>query len=159
MHRLGKYTEFIRFCLVGLSNTFSDILIYALMHQVFGLGTILSSTVTTFSVVVVSYIANTKFVFKRELSFRIFGKFLLTTCLGIVLIQGAITTILEPHVQGVVKNILGESSSDIFVANSFTRITGTAFSLFWNYLFYKYLVFAVRGKYIKTNTQATILED
>lgn len=121
-------------------------MLYAYFHQLLALGPIISSTLSVFIVMTVSFVLNALFVFKRTITLKTYLKFLLVTATGIIIIQGIISELLEPVVRGFALNHLGNGTLEIFFANSLTRVTGTIFSLVWNFLFYKFVVFNIRRR-------------
>lgn len=140
---ITKYRRFIKFCIVGLLNTLLDIVIYGVMRQWVGFGVIVSSTITVIIVITFSYVLNAMYVFKSRPNRKSYFKFFITTGIGIVVIQGTISRFIEPILSNFLNLTSASSQIEVFMSNSIVRIGGTAFSLTWNYLFYRYFVFRI----------------
>jgi putative flippase GtrA len=145
--------QFILFCCVGLINTVLDLSMYFIMHQTMGIPAYIASPLIVFTVMSISYVLNAKIVFLSPLRIKQYVNFMVLTGLGVIAIQTTISTLFEKWAQGFLLDLKIFSSQEfnIFVANSLVRITGVAFSLAWNFLFYKYVVFRVK----ESSTKAT----
>lgn len=91
----------------------------------------------------VSYVLNAKLVFMAELSTAKYLQFMLFTGIGVIVIQTTVSLIFEGWAQTRLNsiNIFENNEVNIFIANSLVRISGVIFSLSWNFLFYKKVVF------------------
>lgn len=138
--------EFVLFCCVGLVNTVLDLSLYFAIHQIMGMPTYLASPIVVFTVMSISYVLNAKIVFPSALKLRQYVHFMLLTGLGVIAIQTTVSTLFESWAQDFLINLqfFTDNELNIFIANSLVRITGVVFSLAWNFLFYKYVVFRDR---------------
>lgn len=140
--------QFILFCFVGLINTILDLSLYFVLHQNMGLPAYIASPLIVFTVMSFSYVLNAKIVFPTNLKFRQYISFMILTGIGVIVIQTTLSMLFERWAQGFLINlqIFSKENINIFIANSSVRITGVIFSLVWNFLFYKYVVFRDRSK-------------
>lgn len=146
MSKAKDKKQFLMFCLVGLINTVLDLSMYFFLHQIMEMPTYIASPLVVFTVMSLSYILNAKLVFFSMLSLRQYAGFMALTGLGVIAIQTTISTLFENWAQEFLLDIsiLSSQELNIFIANSLVRITGVVFSLAWNFLFYKYVVFKIR---------------
>lgn len=135
--------QFILFCLVGFINTVVDLTFYYILHQLLDVPTFIASPMVVATVISLSYTLNAKIVFKSNLNLKQYVEFMLLTGVGVLLIQTTMSTLFEARAQGLLLgvNIFNNGNLNIFIANSSVRIVGVIFSLIWNFLFYKYVVF------------------
>jgi len=140
-----------KFGLVGLSSTIIDFALLNLGHNVFGLGLIQANLISTTVAMIFSFSLNRKYVFGAHEGsvWRQGLMFVLVTAFGLYVIQSLIihtltVTWLGPvHLAiGMVGFIgLGRVLSDNLVITNTTKLIATVFSLVWNYIFYKKVVF------------------
>lgn len=135
--------QFILFCIVGLINTVLDLSMYFILHQIIGLPAYIASPFIVFIVMSISYVLNARIVFPTLLKLRQYISFMIFTGIGVIAIQTTISTLFEKWAQDFLLNlqIFSKDDLNIFIANSIVRVTGVIFSLAWNFLFYKYVVF------------------
>ena len=140
-----------KFGLVGLASTVIDFSILNLVHNLFGLTLIQANLISTTVAMVFSFSLNRKYVFTAHDGsvWRQGILFVLVTAFGLYVVQTLVihsltVTWLGPvHLAiGVVGFVgLGRILSDNVVITNSTKLVATAFSLVWNYLFYKKVVF------------------
>jgi putative flippase GtrA len=140
--------QFILFCFVGLINTVLDLSMYFILHQVMGFPAYVVSPIIVFTVMSISYVLNAKIVFPTALKIKQYISFIVLTGLGVIVIQTTISTLFEKWAQEYLINlhIFSKNDLNIFIANSIVRVTGVVFSLAWNYLFYKNVVFRIDAR-------------
>ena len=142
--RVGK------FGIVGILNTLIDFAIYNLGISLLRLPVIGANLISTTVAMSFSFIANKTFVFGSK-DRRVFSQavaFVTITAIGLYVIQNGVIFILKyrwswPLDTGynIVKAIGLDSLNRDFVINNGAKAIGTLFSLTWNYLLYKKVVF------------------
>ncbi len=137
--------QFALFCLVGLINTVIDLSLYLILHQILGIPTYIASPLVILVVMSISYILNAKLVFFSTPNTNQYLKFMLFTGVGVIVVQTSISFIFERHAQNLLigLNFFKNEELDVFLANSIIRIFGVVFSITWNFLFYKYVIFKI----------------
>jgi putative flippase GtrA len=142
--RVGK------FGLVGILNTLIDFVIFNLLSgPPVGLGLIQSNIISTTVAMMFSFITNKKLVFQKHDGSAVKQAlmFYAVTAFGLYILQtGTIHILTEvwtwPTQLAVsFANAVGFSGHDQFVAKNFAKAAGTVFSLSWNYIMYKKVVF------------------
>lgn len=148
MNKTKGKKQFILFCCVGLINTVLDLSFYFVLHQIMGLPAYFASPLIVFTVMSISYVLNAKIVFPTTLKLKQYVNFMILTGIGVIVIQTTMSSLFERWAQDFLINlqIFSKEDLNIFIANSLVRIAGVIFSLAWNFLFYKYVVFRDRPK-------------
>lgn len=143
--RVGK------FGIVGIINTIIDFGLFNILIGVFELARIPANIISTTCAMIFSFIANKRFVFgsneKRVLRQAVL--FLLVTAFGLYVIQNLVIYFLTEvwlapldFAYDIVTALgLGKTFSHEFVINNGAKVIATLFSLTWNYLLYKRVVF------------------
>lgn len=148
--------EKLRFVLIGGANTGVDFLVLNLLVGLAGVGVLLANLISTFVAMCFSLVMNRSFVFKTEqrLSVKEAVLFVLVTLTGIWGVQTAVIFILTQAVPTPLTTIAQTIHSfDMtrvfevdFLVNNGAKVMATVFSLTWNYVLYKYVVFVPREK-------------
>jgi putative flippase GtrA len=141
-----------RFVVVGIINTTTDLVILNVLVNLAGLPLYGANLISTFIAMCVSFVLNRSFVFQKgeKADMRQFFTFIGVTLLSIWGVQTLIIFLLTQQfpqplftIADVVHSTgLAQSFSVEFIVNNITKIIATVASLIWNYLFYKYVVFA-----------------
>lgn len=149
--KLSETKRVGKFGLIGIINTVIDFAIYNFMISVVGFGVIAANVVSVTFAMTFSFFANKRFVFSNDSKnvARQAILFLGFTAFGLYIIQNAIifsfTELWTWPLQlgySIVKSLgLGDVFSQEFVYNNGAKAAGIAFTMVWNYLTYKKLVF------------------
>lgn len=141
-----------RFVVVGIINTTTDFVLLNLLVSFAGLPLYGANLISAFVAMCVSFILNKNFVFQKsaKADIREFFTFIGVTLLSIWGVQTLIIFLLTQQfpqplftiADAVHSTGLAQSFSVEFIVNNMTKIIATVASLIWNYLFYKYVVFA-----------------
>lgn len=141
-----------RFVLVGVVNTGVDFLLLNLLVSFVGLPLYGANLISAFAAMCLSFVLNKNFVFheNKRATAREFFTFIGVTLLSIWGVQTLVIFLLtqqfpEPlfTIADAVHNTgLTQSLSSTFISNNLAKIIATLASLVWNYVFYKYVVFA-----------------
>lgn len=141
-----------RFVVVGIINTSTDFLLLNLLVSFAGLPLYGANLISAFIAMCVSFMLNRSFVFQKgtKSDLREFFTFIGVTLLSIWGVQTIIIFLLTQQfpqplftiADAVHSTGLAQSFSIEFIVNNMTKIIATVASLIWNYLFYKYVVFA-----------------
>ena len=140
-----------KFGLVGLSSTIIDFALLNVGHTVLGLSLIEANLISTTVAMIFSFSLNRKYVFGAHDGdvWRQGVMFVLVTAFGLYIIQNLIIHALSVTWLGPVHLAIGVVgfiglgrilSNNVIITNS-TKLVATAFSLVWNYIFYKKVVF------------------
>lgn len=147
--------EKARFVVVGLINTGVDLLVLNLIVSFIGLPLYGANLISAFAAMCLSFVLNKNFVFheKGHATVRDFFTFIGVTLIGIWGVQTLVIFLLTQQfpqplytIADVVyyhvdyNGFVGLSID--FIRNNIAKIVATVASLVWNYLFYKYIVFA-----------------
>ena len=147
-----SYLEVGKFGLIGIINTLIDVFILNLLSIFFGVNPVLSNFASTSVAMTFSFFANKKFVFEnnRKDYFKQAAVFLIVTAFGLYVIQTFLVfrTLTEVWlapmnwVYEVVKFLrLDGIFSEQFVRINGAKAIGIAFSMVWNFIMYKKVVF------------------
>lgn len=129
-----KYTEKLRFVIVGGTNTVIDFSILFFLASFIGLPRIPSNYISTSIAMVFSFYANKNYTFKtNQTSKKHFVMFLLITITGLWIIQPIIIESANLFVQ----NYFNDKNINLFVCKSIATIV----TLIWNYILYRKFVF------------------
>ncbi|MEH7252410.1 GtrA family protein [Neobacillus niacini] len=121
---IDKYGQFIKFCIVGVTNTGISLLVYALLLK-FNVHYLAASTISYFAGIVNGYIFSSSFVFKEKTNYVQALKFL-GVYLSSLLINLAFLYILV----------------DILHISKFlAQVIVTGFNVVYNYLLNKFWTF------------------
>ncbi len=150
-----------RFVVVGIINTATDFILLNLLLSFTGLPLYGANLISAFVAMCVSFVLNRNFVFQKgaKADVREFFTFMGVTLLSIWGVQTLIIFLLTQQFPQPLVTIadavhatgLAQSISLEFIVNNMTKIIATAASLIWNYLFYKYVVFAPKTVKKATN--------
>jgi putative flippase GtrA len=158
---LSETKQVGKFGLVGLINTLIDFSLYNLFINILGvpltpLKLILANLISTTSAMTFSFIANKTFVFKFKQGniLRQVGLYFLSTAFGLYAIQNGVIYILTEiwlWPLDFAYQIAAAIGLDNFLSKSFFIANGakaiaTLFSLVWNYLMYKKVVFKIEKR-------------
>jgi putative flippase GtrA len=140
-----------KFGLVGLSSTIIDFALLNFFHSALGLGLIQANLISTTVAMVFSFGLNRKYVFGAHEGslWRQGFMFVLVTAFGLYVIQNLVIHFLTVTWLGPVHLAislvgaigLGRILSDNIIITNTTKLIATVFSLTWNYIFYKKVVF------------------
>lgn len=143
--RVGK------FGVVGILNTVIDFALYDLLHYKFGLSLVTSNIFSTTCAMLFSFFANKHVVFKQERGSVVKQAviFFAVTAFGLYVIQtGLIHVLIDVWTWPVdlglaVAHLLGIQHilTDDFMRKNGAKAIATIFSLTWNYVMYKKVVF------------------
>ena len=151
-NKLSRETKQVgKFGLVGILNTLIDFGIFNALTVYGTLPIILANVVSTTVAMSFSFVANKQFVFgsKSKDTLRQAALFLVVTAVGLYVLQNGIIYALTelwrwPLELGydLVSAIgLGGAFSEEFVTKNGAKAIGTVFSMVWNYVLYKRIVF------------------
>ncbi len=140
-----------KFGLVGLASTVIDFAFLNLFHNLLGLTLIQSNLISTTIAMIFSFSLNRRYVFgAREGSVWRQGiMFILVTAFGLYVIQSLVIYALTVTWPGPLHLVIsfvgiigmGRILSDNLVITNTAKLIATVFSLIWNYIFYKKVVF------------------
>lgn len=149
MEKMNSKKQFLLFCGVGFINTLLDLSFYFLLHQFMRIPAYVASPIVVTFVMTFSYFMNARFVFASKPNLKQYVEFMLLTGIGVIIIQTAISQFFEESAYRLLVDLKIFSGSELntFFANSFVRMSGIVFSLSWNFLFYKYVVFKIKGRH------------
>ena len=128
-----------RFVLIGTVNTVVDVAVYSLLVLA-GLPVVSANLVSTSCGLVVSYLLNSRFVFRtgphatRRAALRRIALFVLTTGLGL--------WVLQPLVIVACTGVLRSSGLRGLALVLLPKLAATCVTLVWNYVLYSLVVFA-----------------
>lgn len=141
-----------RFIIVGVINTATDFILMNLLVSFAALPLYGANLISAFVAMCVSFVLNKNFVFRKgaQTDPREFFTFIGVTLLSIWGVQTLVIFLLTQQFPQPLFTIadavhsagLAQSFSIEFIVNNVTKIIATFASLIWNYLFYKYIVFA-----------------
>lgn len=141
-----------RFVVVGVINTATDFILLNILVSIFALPLYGANLISAFVAMCVSFMLNKNFVFRKDSQSdpRTFFTFIGVTLLSIWGVQTLVIFLLTQQFPQPLFTIadaahsvgLAQSFSIEFIVNNMTKIIATVASLVWNYLFYKYVVFA-----------------
>lgn len=129
-------SQIARFGSVGLINTAVDFLIFAFLTSIVGLHYVAANTISTGSALGLSYFLNGKLTFRSRLNGKNAALFVSTTLVGLWVLQPIVITLFEPLLSPIVS---GAAIKDAGLLAS--KVVATGFSLLWNFVMYKYVVF------------------
>lgn len=129
-------SQLARFGSIGALNTAVDFALFALLTNAFGMHYVAANIVSTGSALVLSFFLNGKVTFKSRLSGRSAALFLTTTLIGLWVLQPVVITLSEPLLRPLLSSVQLQDFSLLAA-----KVIATGFSLTWNFLLYKYLVF------------------
>ncbi len=147
-----------KFGITGVMNTLIDFSVFNVAFAVFGLAAIPAHLISTTLAMIFSFIANKTYVFGSQ-SRRVLVQaalFVLVTAAGLYIIQTGIISLLlyaweTPLSLGyTIVTAIGLDSvlSQEFVFNNGAKVVATVFSMIWNYLLYRNVVFNDRRSHI-----------
>jgi putative flippase GtrA len=138
-----------RFALVGASNTLLNFLILNAMFYGFGQNKIVANIIATSCALVYSFFLNRRFVFAHTGHWRTaFIKFVGVTAIGTLLLNNAVYIYMLHVIDGAPSYFLAAVLAHIglpfgadFVHINLSAVVATLFSMVWNYLGYRMVVF------------------
>lgn len=136
----------LRFILVGLLNTAIDFGIFNILLLVFTVQPVAASIVSTTVAMIVSFLLNRSFVFKRGGKFdgREALQFFAVTIVGLWVVQSLVIS----QVSGFLHAML--FTSQVWASDDMAKVVAIGASTVWNYLWYSRLVFAAKEKEART---------
>lgn len=149
--KLSETKQVGKFGLVGIINTLLDFALFNLFIIYFGFGRIPANVISTTAAMTFSFFANKSFVFGNR-SRRVWVQaalFLVITAFGLYVIQNAVIytlTELWHYPLSLAYDVvtflgLDRIFSETFVVNNGAKVIATLFSMTWNYIMYKKVVF------------------
>lgn len=148
---LAQTKQVGKFGLVGIINTLLDFGVYNIMFSLVGLKPIPANLIAATVAMTFSFIANKRFVFDQKAGsvLRQAALFLLVTATALYVIQNIVIyglTELWLWPLELAYDIVGSlglsgALSQEFVVNNGAKAIATGFSMVWNYLLYKKVVF------------------
>lgn len=133
-----KNSQGLRFAIIGGGNTILDfVILFGLTG--FGMNSVLANIFSTGITFISSFVLNKKYTFQSEKRtrselIREITLFTIVTLFGLWVIQSAIIALLSPLANSILNN---DSLALLFV-----KAVATGFSLVWNFVLYKKVVFA-----------------
>ena len=135
------------FASIGALNTLLDFAILFILKSI-GLSLILANICSTTTTFIISFFLNKKITFKSETQnkkdiAREMILFTIVTLFGLWVIQNIIISVTKPiiiHYFGDINVLFVNISQDNFAILT-SKIIGTIFSLIWNFILYKKVVF------------------
>lgn len=138
--------QIVKFGAVGIVNTLANFAIFNLLVVVFGLPILLSNICAVTIVMAVSLQLNRQFVFKtsdqKSYASHV-ARFVVVTVFGQYFIQNAILLGALSALQGM-SSLTGIFANQLVQAN-IAKIIGVGASAVWNFVLYKFWVFAPSG--------------
>jgi len=139
-----------KFGIVGILNTVLDFGVFNVLGKYFGMAAVQANIISTTIAMIFSFFINRQLVFKggEKSVWRHAVAFLATTAIGLYVIQTGVVYILahvwrEPleAITHLVRVMGIQIFSDEFYVRNGAKAIGTVFSLAWNYIMYKKVVF------------------
>ncbi len=135
----AKFTrQFQIFCIIGLLNTAVDAALFILFHEQFGWSIVLANIISTSVALSLSYALNSRYTFayKDRFNGQSIVRFLAVTLSGAWLIQPLIIIAVLSLLSQVNFSFLDGPTSSLIA-----KLATAAFSMVWNYFWYKHFVF------------------
>ena len=132
-------SQLARFGSIGILNTALDFFIFALLTNVVGLHYVAANTISTGSALGLSFFLNGKLTFRTKLTRKNALLFVVITLMGLWILQPLVIAVTEPLLRPLLADIELKEASLLAA-----KIIATAFSLTWNFLLYKFIVFPVK---------------
>lgn len=130
----SKYRNFIIFCSIGILNTVVDISLYLLLRSS-GMTVLVANIISTSVALCISYFLNRKYTFRSTTNPRSnVVPFLLVTLTGLWVLQ----PILIYFSLNLLEQLSMQSSTQLDLV---AKLIATIFTLVWNYILYKKVVF------------------
>lgn len=138
--------DIVRFGIVGCTNTLIDFLILNILFISLGAGRITANIISTTCAMAFSYVVNRKVVFRHHAGphRKQIVLFLAVTLFGLYIIQTLVILFLTRVWHGPA-NVAANAFPGIdaaIIATNVAKVFATACTLIWNYIGYKYVVFA-----------------
>jgi putative flippase GtrA len=140
-----------KFGLVGLVSTLIDFSILNIVHSGFSVNLIIANIISTTIAMGFSFLMNRKYVFTGGTKSILHQTvaFLLVTSFGLYVIQSVVLHLLTVTWTGPANLVvyligavgLSQVIGKNFIITNFAKIIATMFSLVWNYVFYRRVVF------------------
>jgi putative flippase GtrA len=129
--------QFLIFASIGVLNTLIDVGLFLLLHDRAGLPIIAANIISTSAALGVSYTLNSKFTFDADnhLDKQRIGKFLAVTLAGLWFLQPAVI-----YASLSLIGLFIDSSAQPALAAA--KLSAIPFTLAWNFVLYKKVVFA-----------------
>lgn len=142
-----RNSEGLKFLAIGGVNTTLDFVILFLLKWL-GLNEIIANSISTGITFILSFILNKKITFEsnRKSNKKLFREiilFTIVTLFGLWVIQSGIIIVSKPIFLSVLNNItiFNNIAPKESLALLFSKIIATAFSMVWNFILYKKIVF------------------
>lgn len=140
--------SFLRFCLVGITNTLVDVPIFLALHAA-GLSILLANICSTSVALLVSLLLNARFTFRgRDLTPARVVLYIVVTLVGLWALQPAVINLVlsvngSLHITSPVIHLAGHAS---LINTSFAKLSSIVVTLVWNYTWYSQVVFRGTGQ-------------
>lgn len=138
---MQQYTK-LKFIVVGALNTAVDFGVFNLLLLVFNMQPVMASIISTTIAMMVSFLLNRNFVFKRGGKFK--GRealeFFAVTVVGLWVVQSLVISQVSGFVHGML------FTSEVWASDDIAKVVAIGASTIWNYLWYSRLVFATKEK-------------
>lgn len=147
------FLEISKFVIIGFLNTFTDFAIYNILIWFFGITDgfwILPIVTTSFIIVnILSYFLNKNWTFKKNSNKKNNAKFInfLLISIGGLMINNTVIFLITTHTSpffdlNFFLDIINNNYLDKYVLwANVAKIFATAFSMVWNFLGYKFIIF------------------
>lgn len=129
-------SQLARFGSIGVLNTAVDFMLFAALTNLAGLHFVAANTISTGIVLGISFFLNGKLTFRSKLSRKNAALFLVTTLAGLWVLQPVVIAIFEPLLSPILGDVPLEDAGLLAA-----KVVATGFSLTWNFILYKYVVF------------------
>ena len=138
--------QFRIFFVIGLLNTAVDAALFVLFHDQFGWSIVLANIISTSVALSVSYTLNSRytFAFRDRFNGQSIVRFLAVTLSGAWLIQPLIIIAVLSVLSQINHSFLDGPTSSLIA-----KLATAAFSMIWNYFWYKHVVFNNKEKATK----------
>jgi putative flippase GtrA len=128
------YERLIRFGLVGVANTATDVGLLYIGHKFFGLDIVIANTISTSAALLLSYNLHSNYTFKASSS-RGMIWYVSITLFGLWVVQNAVLSIFHTFFH----QVLPYQNDDIITL--LAKALAIASSMSWNYLWYSRIIF------------------
>lgn len=126
--------KIILFGFIGVLNTAVDLAIFAALTSVLNLHFVIANIISTASALALSYILNSRFTFNARTTKQNVLSFLIVTLVGLWALQPFIIIVFEPFIRAY---IISDPDTSLLAS----KLIATGFSLTWNFVLYKFIVF------------------
>jgi len=128
-------SQVVRFALIGVANTLIDFGIFHLLANELTQPFFFANIVSTSTALIFSFIMNSRFTFKNQVTRQNLVKFFVVTLSALWLLQPLVIAIILPLIS-LFGNFLS-AESQLLIA----KVVATGASLVWNFVLYKFYVY------------------